>query len=832
MNAPSDGEQRAEALNIIAETTTALSRCRDVDEVCALLGSTVHDFNADAYVVVSLFDAARGGIRIRALFGFGEVLDSLVQTLGRDPRRMIFSPEEDMTAEERRLFTSGKVERVNGGLHAVLSRKVPAGPCRAAEKSLGVDSVYAVGFALDGDPYGGLFILPPKGREVRYTTAIEALVTHAAVVVKHRRAERALRWSEERYRILVENQAEGIGFVDPQERFTFANPAAHGIFGVPPGSLAGRSLREFVDQETFAFVRKQTALRRQGKKSTYEIEIERPDGERRNLLVTGAPRFDGEGAFVGTVGLFRDVTERKRAEQALRESEARFRALTMSARDAIIMVNPEGAISLWNRAAEEIFGYTREEALGEDLHALLAPQASREAMQAAFSRFQRTESLECMHDAVGMVGVKKDGTQVPVEISLAPVELDGRWHAVAIVRDITERMHAEEEQQELEEQLQAMRRLESIGQLAGGVAHDFNNLLTPIMGYAQLIQGELSADSPVQEEVEEILDAADRARDLVRQLLAFGRRQMLRMKSLDLNEVISEFEPFLRRIIREDIDIHLELEPSLSRVRADASQMEQILMNLAANAQDAMPDGGEITIRTDNVCLDAAYARDHAEVEEGCYVMLSLSDTGIGMSEEVQGHLFEPFFTTKEVGEGTGMGLPTVYGIVKQHEGNIYVYSEEGEGTTFKIYLPRMDEDAAGEKGTRATSLPPKQEEAGGTLLVVEDDEMVRDLARRVLEEEGYDVLAARGGAEALDVLEDHDGSLRLLVTDVVMPGDNGDILSERLRQLYPRLKVLYMSGYSDREIGDLDRPPDKVDFLSKPFSVVDLQRAVRDLLD
>ncbi len=825
-------ERRTEELHVIAETTTALSRCQDVDEVCALLGSTVHDFNEDAYVVVSVFDEARGGIRIRDTFGFGGMIDSLLELFGRDPRHMTFSPQEDMTPEERRLFTSGKVERVPGGLYAVLSRKVPQGLCRTAEKLLGLAGVYVAGFSLDGEPYGGLFIMAPRGQEVRYTTAIEALVAHAAVVVQRRQAEKALRESEAHYRILVENQGEGIGFVDPQERFTFANPAAHTIFGVPPDRLVGRSLREFVDQETFARFQRQTALRRQGKKSTYEIEIQRPEGDRRSLLVTGVPRFDAEGEFVGTVGIFRDITDRKRTEEALRKSEARFRALTMSARDGIIMVDPQGAICLWNPAAEEIFCYTREEAMGEDLHTLLAPKKSQGAIQAAFARLQETGRLECMHDAVGMVGVRKDGTEVPVELSLAPVELGDRWHAVAIARDITERVRAEEERRELEEQLQAARRLESIGQLAGGVAHDFNNLLTPIMGYAQLIQGQLPPDDPLQEDVEEIYSAADRARDLVSQLLAFGRRQMLQMKPLDLNDVVFEFETFLQRTIREDIDIRLELEPSLGPVRADASQMEQILMNLAANAQDAMPDGGEMIIRTDNVYLDAAYARKHADAKEGCYVMLSLADTGVGMSEEVQEHLFEPFFTTKEVGEGTGLGLPTVYGIVKQHGGHIHVCSEEGEGTTFEIYLPRQDEKVAEEKEDHAVPSVAEGQEAEGTLLVVEDDDMVRDLVRRILKREGYDVLAARSGAEAVDLLEASDGPLRLLVTDVVLPATDGEGLSQRLRQRYPGLKVLYISGYSDKEIGDLDRWREEVDFLSKPFSVADLQRAVRDLLD
>ncbi len=392
--------------------------------------------------------------------------------------------------------------------------------------------------------------------------------------------------------------------------------------------------------------------------------------------------------------------------------------------------------------------------------------------------------------------------------------------------------HVEKRTRELsqaQDQLRQAQKMEAVGRLAGGVAHDFNNLLTAIMGYSDLLMSGLAEGDPRRGDLEQIKHAADRAASLTRQLLAFSRRQVLQPRVLDLNAVVGSIEKMLQRLIGEDIDLVTVLDPALGRVKADPGQLEQILMNLAVNARDAMPQGGKLTIETTNVELDGAYAGQHVAVRPGSYVMMAVSDTGCGMDAETRSHLFEPFFTTKEVGKGTGLGLATVYGIVKQSGGSIWAYSEPGRGATFKIYLPRFEESA----GAQVVVAPPAKSVGGSeTILLVEDDEAVRSLAGDVLQRHGYTVLEARHGAEALVISERHAGPIALMLTDVVMPGKRGHEVAGQLAAGRPDMKVLYMSGYTDNGIvhqGVLDAG---MAFLAKPFTPSALARKVREVLD
>jgi signal transduction histidine kinase len=398
----------------------------------------------------------------------------------------------------------------------------------------------------------------------------------------------------------------------------------------------------------------------------------------------------------------------------------------------------------------------------------------------------------------------------------------------AVERELRE-AETRRDRAQLEEQFRQAQKMEAVGRLAGGIAHDFNNLLTVIAGYAQLALESVPASEPLAGHLAEVKKAADRASELTRQLLAFSRRQVLTVQVTNLNAIVAGMEKMLRRLIGEDIDLETRLAPDLASVRTDPGQIEQIIMNLAVNARDAMPAGGKLTLETRNVELDASYASSHATVVPGPYVLLAVSDTGVGMDDELLSHIFEPFFTTKEQGKGTGLGLAMVYGTVKQSSGYIWAYSAKGKGTTFKIYLPRAEktEEEAGER--RAEEHPPSGAE---TILLVEDEAGVRGLAQRVLEQYGYRVLVAQHGEEALRLLGKHDGPIHLLVTDVVMPGISGRELAEALRLSKPDLKVLYMSGYTDEAIVRHGVLEEGVQFLQKPFTPQGLAHKVRQVLD
>ena len=401
----------------------------------------------------------------------------------------------------------------------------------------------------------------------------------------------------------------------------------------------------------------------------------------------------------------------------------------------------------------------------------------------------------------------------------------------ALKKSQTEKEKAEalEALRESQEQLRQVQKLEGIGQLAGGIAHDFNNLLTVIIGFCSLAMRDLKPDDPVFGNLEEIKKAGDRATSLTRQLLAFSRRQVLQPKILNLGSVVADMEKMLRRVIGENIDLRAALEPTLGKVNADPGQIEQIIVNLAVNARDSMPNGGKLTIETDNVYLDEEYVKHHVGAQAGAHVMLAVSDTGHGMDQQTMARIFEPFFTTKEVGKGTGLGLSTVYGIVKQSGGNIWVYSEIGRGTTFKIYLPRVADGA--EEYQRPTD-EFKTAEGTETILLVEDEEMLRKLARQTLAGYGYRILEAEDGDEATVLSAQHEGAIQLLLTDVIMPGMNGRELANRLLETRPTLRVLFMSGYTDDAIVHQHALESSANFIQKPFSPDSLAQKVRKVLD
>jgi two-component system cell cycle sensor histidine kinase/response regulator CckA len=492
--------------------------------------------------------------------------------------------------------------------------------------------------------------------------------------------------------------------------------------------------------------------------------------------------------------------ERKRAEEGLLENERRYRLLFQANPEAMWVYDCETLRFLAvNAAAVQRYGYSEQEFL-----AMTVPDIG-----------PASELTSLRHR-------RKDGTLIDVDIEAQPITFAGRPARLVLARDVTAR-------RQLEDQLRQAQKMEAVGQLAGGIAHDFNNLLTAILGCTQLLLHATPPEDARREDVEEIKNAGLRAAELTRQLLAFSRRQVLAPKLLDLNAVVANMDKMLRRLIGEDVALATELAADLGPVSADPGQLEQVLLNLAVNARDAMPQGGRLTIATANVLLTEEYAERHHRLPPGHYVLLAVSDTGIGMDEATQKHLFEPFFTTKEVGKGTGLGLATVYGIVKQSGGYIWVYSEPDHGTTVRVYLPRVPGAA---EPLPAAEPAPELRRGTETVLLVEDATPVRTLARKSLENCGYRVLDAADGRAALELSAHHAGGIDILVTDVVMPGMSGRELAERLAPLRPGMRVLYTSGYTDDAMVHQGVLRSGVAFLQKPFVPESLARKVREVLD
>ncbi len=512
---------------------------------------------------------------------------------------------------------------------------------------------------------------------------------------------------------------------------------------------------------------------------------------------------------------------RREAEDAARRANENLRLLIDGVRDyAMLVVGPDGVVATWNAGAQRLKGYAADEIIGKSFSCFYAPDevaAGKPARDLATALARGRTAEEGWR-------LRKDRTRFWASAVLTPLYDAAGVHVgfAKVTRDLTE-------WRRLEEQFRQAQKMEAVGRLAGGVAHDFNNVLSVILSYAEAIEDGLGPDEPMRADVAEIRRAGDRAAQLTRQLLAFSRRQVLDARVLDLSQAVAAMGNMLRRVLGAGISLTTLLATELWSVKADAGQIEQVVMNLAVNARDAMPKGGRLTLETENAELDEEYARLHHDLEPGSYVMLAVSDTGTGMDKETLARIFEPFFTTKETGRGTGLGLATVFGIVKQSGGHIWVYSEPGRGTTFKIYLPKVSGAADAHPSVR-----PPPESVGGTetILLVEDDEQVRTVACGILRRNGYVVLEAPNAGEAILICEEHGAKIHLLLSDVVLPRMSGGQLAERLLTSRPEMKVLFMSGYTDDAIlqhGVLDSG---VSYLQKPITQGMLTRKVREVLN
>ena len=619
-----------------------------------------------------------------------------------------------------------------------------------------------------------------------------------------------------RQTLAMDSAVDGIALMDGEGKQVYANLAFARMLGFErPEQMVGQPWRMvFRFQDVDRLVPEVRHALARARKWSSPLQLRRPDGTRISVEMTVNAMADG-----GTVCVCRDLSERNEAERARAEAEAKYRALVEQV-NAITYIAEIGLDGQWHYVSpqvESILGYTPEEWLAQSKNwsSIIHPD-DVPAVEKAEEASARGEPFQAEYRAR-----RKDGREV--WLNDTGVVVKGNYaHPVmeGIIVDVTERKL-------LETQLQQSRKMEAVGRLAGGIAHDFNNLLTIITGYTDLALSRSSVPLELRADIERIENAAGRAAALVRQLLAFSRKQVLQPKTLDLNAIVLNMDKLLRRLMDDNIEMITKVGEQLGKIKADPAQIEQVIMNLVVNARDAMPKGGRMVLETCNVELDADYAVDHVTVKPGPYVMLAVSDTGVGMNAETVAHIFEPFYTTKESGRGTGLGLSTVYGIVKQSGGYIWVYSEPGKGSAFKVYLPRVQDAQEPEP----TAVPLSDERGTGTILLVEDEEAVRELIETILSARGYEVIVADSPWQAEEIAQKFSGDLDLLLTDVVMPGTSGRELAARIMAKRPNTRVLYMSGYTENVVTSGGLLEEGLAFLQKPFSPASLLQKIREVL-
>jgi len=626
---------------------------------------------------------------------------------------------------------------------------------------------------------------------------------------------------EEQYRTIIQTTIDGFWIVDTKGRLLDVNNAACMMLGYQREELLEMQISDLDVSETPDEIADHIQKSIKQVYDSFETRHRRKDGTIIDVQINLQYSNLRGGVFISFI---RDISEEKRSERTLRESEERFRTVADFTYDWESWIAPDGKYIYISPSCERTTGYSVEEFFeNPGLFLEIVHPDDRESVSVHVKSHMDKEGTGGHHIDF-RITTREDDIRWISHYCLPVYDEDGKWLGIrSSNRDITDRI-------KLAEQLAQAQKMEGIGRLAGGVAHDFNNLLVSIMGHADLALMSLAEDDPLRRRLKEIKGGGKRAASLTRQLLAFSRKQILQPVVLDLNALITGFVKMLERLIGEDMELETFLTSGLRLLKADPGQMEQIIMNLVVNARDAMPDGGKLTIETVNTVLDKDYAREHdVSMQPGPYVMLGVSDTGMGMDDKTKSLIFEPFFTTKEVGKGTGLGLSTVYGIVKQSGGYIWVYSEPGQGTTFKIYLPVAEGEAVSRK---EKEISPERLTGSETILIVEDDDKTRNLVCEILEPQGYSILEAQNGIEALRVSESHGGQIHLMIADVVMPKMGGRELAEHLRPLRPDLKVIYMSGYTDNAILHHGVLNPEMEFLQKPISSEALKRKVREVLD
>ncbi|ACL60978.1 hybrid sensor histidine kinase/response regulator [Methylobacterium nodulans] len=644
-------------------------------------------------------------------------------------------------------------------------------------------------------------------------------------------AEEALRARTAELEAIVDTAPIAVWFsYDPELGEVHSNRFAAELLGAPPGEDLGFAAGSVDKRQALHLYRDghelapaddplQRAMRGEDVRGE-ELDVRLGDGHALHLLYNASPLRDATGAVVGGISTAVDITRSHQAEAALREREARLRSILDTAPEALITIDEHGAIHSFSRSAERLFGYSADEVIGKNV-AMLMPSPYREEHDGYLARYLRTGERRIIGIGRVVSAQRKDGTVFPMELAVGEVSAGDRPMFTGFIRDLTA-------SRKIEQELRQAQKMEAVGQLTGGIAHDFNNLLTVILGNLEMLEAQIREPRQL-ELVKEARETAEHGAQLTERLLAFGRRQPLRPRLTDVGQLFADLTPILRRTLGETIQVKARLDADLWKVRVDASQLQNAILNLAINARDAMPNGGRLTLAAENTHIDAEYARQHPEVRIGRYVQIAVTDTGSGMTREVQERAFEPFFTTKEVGTGSGLGLSMVYGFAKQSGGHVALYSELGHGTTVRIYLPNAAGDEAEVQGPAPEPWLDAYQGQGETVLVVEDETRVRRVTVSRLQGLGYRVLEAANGPAALSVLE--TAGIDLLFTDIVMPGGmTGADLAEQVLARKPSVKVLFTSGYAEPDVVKQGQITD-AKWLRKPYTLLDLARALRTVL-
>ncbi|MFP4459363.1 MAG: PAS domain S-box protein [Candidatus Zixiibacteriota bacterium] len=680
--------------------------------------------------------------------------------------------------------------------------------------------------------FGETTILEASSTPIIVDDRIKSILLVARDITERIKSQQKLSASEEKYRTVVNNIMQGLLIIDKSGYIKFANQIASRLFGYTPVELENSNICNIFQDEIFIEFTKYLDLAISEKRaisSTFDLSVQ---GKQIWLEIEFQPLARQTDETDTALVIILDVTDKIKSEKAIRENEEKYRALFNQANDAIMLIDDNIIIDC-NLPGTRIFGLRYEKIIGREFTSF-SDNDNIGDKQELLDRLKKAQNGKTQN--FSWIFKKGNSEKFFGEVNLSSIELGGRNHIHAIIRDISTKIQNLKDKKKLEMQLRQSQKMESIGHLAGGIAHDFNNLLTPILGFTELLLLDTNPNDHRRNEIEQIKKSAEKARALTWQLLAFGRKQILKVSNININEIIIDFQKILRRTIREDIDIELDLAKDIKPVKADTSQIEQILVNLAVNAQDAMPNGGTITISTSLVELDDSYTKSHSGVENGEYVVIEITDTGYGMKKETVDKIFEPFYTTKEGKGGTGLGLSTVYGIVKQHKGNIYVYSEPQHGTTFKVFFPTVSElkMEAPEKDVSNNKLEGKE-----TILIVEDNQLVRDMTEKILKKYGYNPISAESPEKALAIVKSLKVPFELLLTDVIMPKTNGKQLYIKISKIIEdkfgkdRIpKVLYMSGYTDNVIAHHGVLDDDTNFIQKPFSINKILALLRGIFD